>query len=451
MFGSSSEEDDSDADESPTKLIPPAILAEMEKVIQGKQFEFLKEYDENIYEKYLLAVKTYVCCDYELLSTISAELISITYGLLKKWKGWPNHCIKDVYVLSQLFMAASHLTFKELEKCIQCIDKVFTLSGPSRLTTIYLSLIVPRIKSSNATKLLLKEQEIKFTNHLYAHKILIPNTAGNNKSIQKIHACSIEMFQKEYLNKEIAIILTDLLTKENGYEGAMSKWKDVKFWLHKFHYRVVPIEVGRFPQFCHGKNRDNTWNEEMVTIEEFFETYLIPSIERIRARELESDFNNLNPYAYLPDVNTVAYLAQHDLFEQFKSLKRDIGHPKYCHCYGRKVEKVNIWFGTDGTVTPLHFDSYDNFLMQVIGFKYVRLYDKSETKYLYCDDTSIEYAQGNMTNVSVEYPDEESHPKFFAANYTETILKPGETLFIPSGMWHYVRSLTPSLSINYWF
>ena len=90
---------------------------------------------------------------------------------------------------------------------------------------------------------------------------------------------------------------------------------------------------------------------------------------------------------------------------------------------------MNIWFGTDGTVTPLHFDSYDNFLMQVIGFKYVRLYDKSETKYLYCDDTSIEYAQGNMTNVSVEYPDEESHPKFFAANYT----------------WR----MTPSLSINY--
>ena len=44
-----------------------------------------------------------------------------------------------------------------------------------------------------------------------------------------------------------------MLTKENGYEGAMSKWKDVKFWLHKFHYRVVPIEVGRFLNFATAK------------------------------------------------------------------------------------------------------------------------------------------------------------------------------------------------------
>ena len=83
MFGSSSEEDDSDADES-LLLIRPAILAEMEKSYKDC-FEFLKEYDENIYEKYLLAVKTYVCCDYELLSTISAELI-FTYGFLRSGK-----------------------------------------------------------------------------------------------------------------------------------------------------------------------------------------------------------------------------------------------------------------------------------------------------------------------------------------------------------------------------
>ena len=40
MFGSSSEEDDSDADESPTKLIPPAILAKWKESYKENNLSF---------------------------------------------------------------------------------------------------------------------------------------------------------------------------------------------------------------------------------------------------------------------------------------------------------------------------------------------------------------------------------------------------------------------------
>jgi len=64
----------------------------------------------------------------------------------------------------------------------------------------------------------------------------------------------------------------------------------------------------------------------------------------------------------------VAYLAQHMLFDQIPSLQSDFEIPEYTECGG--LEGVNAWLGTSGTVTPLHCDSYDNFLTQVVGFKY---------------------------------------------------------------------------------
>ena len=45
----------------------------------------------------------------------------------------------------------------------------------------------------------------------------------------------------------------------------------------------------------------------------------------------------------------------------------------------------------------------------------------------------------------------EAWPLLAQATYTETILSPGDALYIPSGVWHYVRGLSVSLSVNFWF
>jgi ribosomal protein L16 Arg81 hydroxylase len=35
--------------------------------------------------------------------------------------------------------------------------------------------------------------------------------------------------------------------------------------------------------------------------------------------------------------------------------------------------------------------------------------------------------------------------------YWECILEPGDTLVIPIGWWHYVRSLSVSFSVSFWW
>merc|ERR1719373_106509 len=97
--------------------------------------------------------------------------------------------------------------------------------------------------------------------------------------------------------------------------------------------------------------------------------------------------------------------------------------------------------GTAGTVTAMHYDSDDNFLVQVAGFKYVRLYAQEEAPRLYATNAP----RGGMSHgesfsmVRVEAPDLEAHPDFADAPYWEVILGPGDMLFIPRRVWHYVR------------
>jgi lysine-specific demethylase 8 len=112
---------------------------------------------------------------------------------------------------------------------------------------------------------------------------------------------------------------------------------------------------------------------------------------------------------------------------------------------------VYLWMGTGGTRTPLHFDSYDNLFVQLTGAKFVRIYQREETPKLYVGNKSVYGFQGNMSELDCEREDWTKYPLAKDAAFQEVLLLPGDALFIPSRTWHYVRSLSTSTSINYWF
>ena len=147
----------------------------------------------------------------------------------------------------------------------------------------------------------------------------------------------------------------------------------------------------------------------------------------------------------------VAYCSQHHLLHQVPELQSLLAFPPLT--VGRTLSPINIWIGTRGTVTSLHSDPADNLLCQVAGFKYVRLYGLDQTPFLYARTMLAHNSHSafGTSPVRVETPDLTKYPEFANAAYEETLLAPGDMLFIPKRHWHYIRSLSTSVSINMWF
>ena len=190
-------------------------------------------------------------------------------------------------------------------------------------------------------------------------------------------------------------------------------------------------------------------SEKLMTVCSFIEKYLEASCAKDCFSLSDSDPERKNGEQ---EHLSVAYLAQHRLFDQIPSLIRDVVvTPSLCGV--DEVAYKNVWMGTGGTRTPLHFDSFDNLFVQIAGVKYVRIYDISESDKLYVmKNKENSYGlQGNMSELDCEKEDFGKHPMALDAKYIETLMFPGDCLFIPARAWHYVRSLSTSVSVNYWW
>lgn len=109
---------------------------------------------------------------------------------------------------------------------------------------------------------------------------------------------------------------------------------------------------------------------------------------------------------------------------------------------GATAGRIFLWFGPAGTVTPLHHDSMNVLLAQVLGRKLVTLIPSFETHLVYNH-------VGVYSEVDCEAPDYERHPLFQNVSRLEVLLEPGQALFIPVGWWHHVRSLDVSISVSF--
>ncbi len=161
---------------------------------------------------------------------------------------------------------------------------------------------------------------------------------------------------------------------------------------------------------------------------------------------------------YLHDIarpagNIQPYLRLERLPGVFPELHEDFTTPPYCPP-GRTVT-VHLWIGPEKTVQPFHKDNRNplspvhNLLVQVWGRKLVSLVSADQDEKMYRHPTGS--AHPNYSQVDYLRPDLERFPLFGEARIAETVVEPGEMVFIPAGTWHHVQSLQPSISLSFWW
>jgi hypothetical protein len=126
----------------------------------------------------------------------------------------------------------------------------------------------------------------------------------------------------------------------------------------------------------------------------------------------------------------------------FAPLLEDVGTLPPCCDRAELAERSSFWFGPAGTVTPLHHDTLMLFHTQVVGRKRWRLISPLQGQRLY-------NTNGVFSPIDLDAIDLRQFPLFEGVRVLEVVVWPGETIFLPLGWWHQVRSLDVSLSFSY--
>lgn len=217
---------------------------------------------------------------------------------------------------------------------------------------------------------------------------------------------SNEEFREEYLKKGKPVVFTDL-TKD---WPAVQKWS-AAFFKENYGHLLVPVYSSNYSK----PGKGYMSHDKQMNFKEFLEI--------------------------TEKGNTDLRLFLYDIFSPAPELRNDI---RFNGPLAKTFKRFPFcFFGGEGAEVTLHYDidCANVFLSQFVGNKRVILFAPSESKKIYHHPFTVK------SLIDPVHPDYEKFPALKHVEGYETILKHGETIFMPSRYWHYMEYLDFSFGL----
>jgi hypothetical protein len=325
-----------------------------------------------------------------------------------EWQAWiqenqalnvPDRVLVETMVREKIDPAIANLAVRSV-RARSKTRRVVKVSAPTVQN-------IPERPAEHAAQLLAKLESIFAVNRQLA--ALQPRS----RQIERRDRISKQEFLEQYYATNTPVILT----------GMMQDWKAMASWCpdyFKQHYGTVEVEIQSGRSSDPNYEINSNQYKQKTTLGEYV--------------DLVINGGESNDY-YLAANN--GNLERPEL----KSLLNDVVMPEFLDP-SETSQRVFFWFGPAGTITPLHHDPLNLIMAHVTGRKRWRLISPDYTPLLY---NHI----GVYSKVDLEAPDYEKYPLFQQVQVIETVLEPGEIIFIPVGWWHQVKALGVSLSLSF--
>ena len=218
------------------------------------------------------------------------------------------------------------------------------------------------------------------------------------KPVEKRSGLTREAFANEYLLPAKPVVFRDLIDAW----PAKTKWS-IEFFKDKYGHLDVPVVSNNYSK----PGKGYMTPDMVIPLREY--------LERIEQGPTELRLFLFNIFTHAPE------------------LRQDFFIPAIMDGFIR--EFPFMFFGGKGSKVALHYDIDLShvFLNQFHGRKRVVLFAPDQSKYIYQHPFTV------ASYVDVNNPDYEKYPALRKVVGYETMLEPGETVFMPSGYWHYIE------------